>query len=54
MHHGFVDAIVPRPQMKKTLAQLIRLHQQPLTPASHRIQLPEAIPLGSAGHTDGL
>ena len=54
MHHGFVDAIVPRPQMKKTLAQLIRLHQQPLTPASHRIQLPEAIPLGSASHTDSL
>lgn len=25
--HGFVDAIVPRTQLKKTLAQLIRLHQ---------------------------
>jgi acetyl-CoA carboxylase carboxyl transferase subunit beta len=24
--HGFVDLIVPRPQMKKTLAQLLRLH----------------------------
>ncbi|MFM2431723.1 MAG: hypothetical protein RLZZ511_2936, partial [Cyanobacteriota bacterium] len=25
--HGFVDLIVPRPQMKKTLGQLLRLHQ---------------------------
>ncbi len=27
LEHGFVDAIVPRTQLKKTLAQLIRLHQ---------------------------
>lgn len=27
LDHGFVDAIVPRPQLKKTLAQLIRLHR---------------------------
>ena len=26
LHHGFVDKIVPRPQLKRTLAQLIRLH----------------------------
>lgn len=32
VEHGFVDAIVPRPQLKKTLAQLIRLHQ-PVTKA---------------------
>ena len=32
--HGFVDAIVPRTQLKKTLAQLIRLHQ-PSTPPTH-------------------
>jgi acetyl-CoA carboxylase carboxyl transferase subunit beta len=25
--HGFIDAIVPRTQLKKTLAQLVRLHQ---------------------------
>lgn len=25
--HGFVDAIVPRPQLKKTLGQLIQIHQ---------------------------
>ncbi|MDC0832217.1 acetyl-CoA carboxyl transferase [Leptolyngbya valderiana BDU 20041] len=27
--HGFVDAIVPRPQLKNTLAQLVRLHSTP-------------------------
>ncbi|GBF81987.1 acetyl-CoA carboxylase, carboxyltransferase subunit beta [Aphanothece sacrum] len=27
LKHGFVDAIVPRTQLKKTLAQLIRIHQ---------------------------
>ncbi|WP_008317437.1 acetyl-CoA carboxylase, carboxyltransferase subunit beta [Leptolyngbya sp. PCC 6406] len=27
LSHGFVDAIVPRTQLKSTLAQLIRLHQ---------------------------
>ncbi|MGB3670249.1 MAG: acetyl-CoA carboxylase, carboxyltransferase subunit beta [Phormidesmis sp.] len=27
LHHGFVDKIVPRTELKKTLAQLIRLHQ---------------------------
>ena len=27
LEHGFVDAIVPRTQLKKTLAQLISLHQ---------------------------
>ncbi|MBO9999349.1 MAG: acetyl-CoA carboxylase, carboxyltransferase subunit beta [Cyanobacteria bacterium SID2] len=32
--HGFVDAIVPRPQLKATLAQLIRLHAPTLT-SSH-------------------
>lgn len=34
LKHGFVDAIVPRTQLKKTLAQLILLHQPP-APASH-------------------
>ncbi|GAB4296466.1 MAG: acetyl-CoA carboxylase, carboxyltransferase subunit beta [Oscillatoriaceae cyanobacterium] len=29
LHHGFVDAIVSRTQLKKTLAQLICLHQPP-------------------------
>ena len=27
LHHGFVDKIVPRTELKHTLAQLIRLHQ---------------------------
>ena len=27
LKHGFVDAIIPRTQLKKTLAQLISLHQ---------------------------
>ncbi len=30
LRHGFIDAIIPRPQLKKTLAQLICLHQ-PIT-----------------------
>lgn len=32
LQHGFVDAIVPRTQLKPTLAQLIRLHQSPPIP----------------------
>ncbi|MEB3175501.1 MAG: acetyl-CoA carboxylase, carboxyltransferase subunit beta [Cyanobacteriota bacterium] len=31
LQHGFVDAIVPRPQLKRALAQLISLHQ-PFSP----------------------
>ncbi len=38
LNHGFVDAIVPRTQLKKTLAQLIRLHQPIVPPAS--VQIP--------------
>ena len=34
LQHGFVDAIVPRTQLKKTLAQLIRLHQPVAAPSS--------------------
>ena len=26
--HGFVDQVVPRAQLRDTLAQLLRLHQQ--------------------------
>nr|WP_290221516.1 acetyl-CoA carboxylase, carboxyltransferase subunit beta [Trichocoleus desertorum] len=47
LEHGFVDAIVPRTQLKKTLAQLIRLHQ-PAPAASHFVHLPEAVSLSSA------
>ncbi len=42
--HGFVDAIVPRTQLKKTLAQLIRLHS-PKPKTSHLISRTEAKPL---------
>ena len=35
LQHGFVDAIVSRTQLKKTLAQLICLHQPPSTLAHH-------------------
>lgn len=37
LDHGFVDAIVPRTQLKKTLAQLIRMHQ-PSANTSHSLQ----------------
>jgi acetyl-CoA carboxylase carboxyl transferase subunit beta len=42
LQHGFVDAIVPRTQLKKTLAQLIRLHQF-LPPAPPPVPLSETI-----------
>ncbi|HBB33699.1 MAG TPA: acetyl-CoA carboxylase carboxyl transferase subunit beta [Cyanobacteria bacterium UBA8803] len=44
LQHGFVDAIIPRTQLKKTLAQLIRLHQ-PLPTAPTMVPLPEAMSL---------
>ncbi len=36
LKHGFVDDIVPRTQLKKTLVQLIALHQPPALIASHQ------------------
>lgn len=44
LQHGFVDAIVSRTQLKKTLAQLIRLHQ-PLPTAPSVFPIPEAMRL---------
>jgi acetyl-CoA carboxylase carboxyl transferase subunit beta len=44
--HGFVDLIVPRTQLKKTLAQLIALHQLP-SPLHRVAPHPEAIALES-------
>ncbi|MFM2381138.1 MAG: hypothetical protein RLZZ143_3721, partial [Cyanobacteriota bacterium] len=50
LKHGFVDAIVPRTHLKKTLAQLISLHQpffpllSPLN-SHHHYSQPELIPL---------
>ncbi|SRR5579883_720093 len=40
LDHGFVDAIVPRTQLKKTLAQLIRLHQPSVSPTHVPVHLP--------------
>lgn len=42
--HGFVDAIVSRTQLKKTLAQLIRLHRLPQA-SSHLPPVPEVQPV---------
>lgn len=44
LKHGFVDAIVPRTQLKKTLAQLIRLHQPSTSPMHLPTHLPEVRP----------
>jgi acetyl-CoA carboxylase carboxyl transferase subunit beta len=48
LNHGFVDAIVPRTQLKATLAQLIQLHQPigPTAPLRH--QIPGIKPLTTA------
>ncbi len=41
LQHGFVDAIVPRTQLKKTLARLIHLHQPVATPSNLSAHLSE-------------
>lgn len=46
--HGFVDQIVPRPQLKKTLAQLVRFHRLPQKPAHYVASRSDAKPLSSA------
>lgn len=51
LQHGFVDAIVPRTQLKKTLAQLIALHQ-PLTNAPNLVHF-EAIALSNGALASG-
>jgi acetyl-CoA carboxylase carboxyl transferase subunit beta len=48
LQHGFVDAIVPRTQLKKTLAQLVRLHQ-PLPATPSVVPLPEVMRLSITG-----
>jgi acetyl-CoA carboxylase carboxyl transferase subunit beta len=47
LNHGFVDAIVPRTQLKKTLAQLILLHQ-PYAPTAHFAHAQSGVPLSSS------
>jgi acetyl-CoA carboxylase carboxyl transferase subunit beta len=51
LSHGFVDAIVPRTQLKKTLAQLIRLHQPYApTPTNHHfVHVPDSMPIKTVG-----
>lgn len=51
MNHGFVDVIVPRTQLKRTLTQLIRLHQPyPLRSSvpdgtTHFMHVPDSLPI---------
>jgi acetyl-CoA carboxylase carboxyl transferase subunit beta len=47
MRHGFVDAIIPRTQLKRTLAQLIALHQ-PVTTTPNLVHL-EAMAFSANG-----
>ncbi|OZH55804.1 hypothetical protein AFK68_02225 [Hydrocoleum sp. CS-953] len=46
LEHGFVDAIVPRTQLKKTLVQLIRLHK----PHSTTLSSAESLEAGPYCH----
>ncbi|NEO31245.1 MAG: acetyl-CoA carboxylase, carboxyltransferase subunit beta [Symploca sp. SIO3C6] len=48
LQHGFIDAIIPRTQLKKTMAQLIKLHQ-PIPPEPLVVPLPEAMSLTVKG-----
>ena len=48
LQHGFVDAIVSRTQLKKTLAQLIRIHQ-PFSAAPPVFPRPEVMHLSVTG-----
>jgi acetyl-CoA carboxylase carboxyl transferase subunit beta len=45
LQHGFVDAIVPRTQLKPTLARLIRLHQPLTSPTSLPVHLTDVRPV---------
>lgn len=40
LHHGFVDMIVPRTQLKTSLAQLLRFHLPTTLPVGHRYVTP--------------
>ena len=49
LEHGFIDSIVPRTQLKKTLAQLISLHQpfyslmSPIQESNHHTEIGEMV-----------
>ncbi|MBW4468272.1 MAG: acetyl-CoA carboxylase, carboxyltransferase subunit beta [Pegethrix bostrychoides GSE-TBD4-15B] len=47
--HGFIDAIVPRTQLKKTLAQLIRLHQPSLSVTASQLDSTSLEPASNGG-----
>lgn len=51
LNHGFVDVIVPRTQLKKTLAQLICLHQ-PYVHTPHFVNIPHSVKPITAGSPD--
>ncbi|MBO3457889.1 acetyl-CoA carboxylase, carboxyltransferase subunit beta [Aetokthonos hydrillicola Thurmond2011] len=48
LKHGFVDEIVPRTQLKQTLAQLIALHQPPAPAKNHNMVIWETRTLSSS------
>lgn len=50
LNHGFVDVIVPRTQLKQTLAQLICLHQ-PYVHTPHFVNIPEPFPVQTHSHS---
>jgi acetyl-coenzyme A carboxylase carboxyl transferase subunit alpha len=50
LNHGFVDTIVPRTELKKTLAQLILLHQLP-QPSSHTVHVGYRARIRNHGHS---
>jgi len=50
LQNGFVDAIVPRTQLKATLAQLIRLHQPVATAPSMHVHRPDGLASNSLHH----
>ncbi|BFM40552.1 acetyl-CoA carboxylase, carboxyltransferase subunit beta [Synechocystis sp. LKSZ1] len=57
LQHGFVDAIVPRTQLKRTLAQLISLHQPffPVLPLlNHEVSSLESEPLPALGESQEI
>lgn len=51
LNHGFVDIIVPRTQMKQTLAQLILLHQ-PYVHTPHFVRVPDTLHFEPAAKSD--
>ena len=49
LKHGFIDEIVSRTQLKKTLTQLITLHQPPVVTTAHNMVMWETRTLSSTG-----